>query len=50
MTGTKTADGTDNPLRKGLFDYIVTQQNGRWFILVFHESDFVMPAAAPTGK
>ncbi len=50
MTGTRTADGTENPLRKGLFDYVVTRQNGRWFILVFHESDIVMPAAAPAGK
>ena len=50
MTGTKAADGSDNPLRKGLFDYVVTKQNGRWFITIFHESDFVLPQANSTGR
>jgi hypothetical protein len=50
MTGTKGADGSDNPLRKGLFDYVVTKQNGRWFITVFHESDFTVPQTNPPGR
>jgi uncharacterized protein (TIGR02246 family) len=50
MTGTRAADGSDNPLRKGLFDYVVTKQNGRWFITIFHESDFVMPRTTPTAR
>jgi uncharacterized protein (TIGR02246 family) len=50
MTGTKAADGSDNPLRKGLFDYVVTKQNGRWFITIFHESDFVLPQTNSTGR
>jgi uncharacterized protein (TIGR02246 family) len=50
MTGTRAADGSDNPPRKGLFDYVVTKQNGRWFITVFHESDFTMPQTTPAAK
>jgi uncharacterized protein (TIGR02246 family) len=50
MTGTRAADGSDNPLRKGLFDYVVTKQNGRWLITIFHESDFVMPQTTPAAR
>lgn len=40
MTGTKAADGTEVPLRKGGLDWIVAKVNGKWQIVVFHESEF----------
>lgn len=50
MRFTRAADGSPNPVRNGLFDYVMTKQNGRWFITVFHESDIVTPQAAPAAK
>ena len=50
MRGTLAADGSKNPVRDGLFDYVLTKQNGRWFITIFHESDFTMPQANPFAK
>ncbi len=40
MTGTKAADGSDNPARKGLLDWVVAKAGGQWRIVVFHESEF----------
>lgn len=40
MTGTKAADGSDNPTRKGYLDWVVTKVNGQWQIVIFHESEF----------
>ncbi len=40
MTGTKAADGSENPPRKGYLDWIVEKINGKWLIAVFHESEF----------
>ncbi len=40
MTGTKAADGSDSPTRKGYLDWIVAKVNGQWLIVVFHESEF----------
>jgi len=40
MTGTKAADGSDNPTRKGYLDWVVAKVNGQWLIVVFHESEF----------
>jgi uncharacterized protein (TIGR02246 family) len=40
MTGTKAADGTDNPARKGGLDWVVAKVNGQWLIVVFHESEY----------
>jgi uncharacterized protein (TIGR02246 family) len=40
MTGTKAADGSDNPPRNGLLDWVVAKVNGQWRIVVFHESEF----------
>jgi uncharacterized protein (TIGR02246 family) len=45
ITGTKTADGSEVPPRKGLMVTTMTRQNGRWFISVFHEVEF--PPSAP---
>jgi uncharacterized protein (TIGR02246 family) len=41
MTGAKTRDGKDIPIRKGLLDWVVTKQhNGQWMITIYHESAF----------
>lgn len=40
MTGTKAADGSENPTRKGYLDWVVGKVNGQWQIVVFHESEF----------
>ena len=40
MTGTKAADGSDNPPRKGGLDWVVQKLNGKWMIVVFHESEY----------
>ena len=50
MTGTRAADGTENPLRKGLFDFVLTRQNGRWLIAIFHEADIIASPVAPAAK
>jgi len=45
ITGTRTADGSEVPARKGLMIATLTKQNGRWLISVFHEAEFSVPAA-----
>jgi hypothetical protein len=40
ITGTKAADGSEIPPRKGLMIVMVTKQNGRWFIGTFHEAEY----------
>jgi uncharacterized protein (TIGR02246 family) len=41
MTGAKTRDGKDIPIRKGLLTWVVTKQhNGQWMITIYHESAF----------
>ena len=45
MTGAKTPDGAEAPLRKGLLNWVVTKQNGQWLITVYHESLFTPPSA-----
>jgi uncharacterized protein (TIGR02246 family) len=47
ITGTKAADGSEVPTRKGLMVTTMTKQNGRWYISVFHEVEF---PAAPAAK
>ena len=49
ITGTKTADGSDVPPRKGLMIVTMTKQNGRWLISVFHEAEFPAPPPAATN-
>jgi len=54
ILGTKAADGSAGPPRKGLMIVTMTKQNGHWLISTFHEAEF--PAARadtpgnPTGK
>ena len=54
ITGTKAADGSDIPPRKGLMIVMATKQNGRWFIGTFHESEYPPSrggsANAPAGN
>jgi len=40
ISGTKAADGSEVPPRKGLMVTTMTKQNSRWFISVFHEVEF----------
>src|ERR1700730_13182 len=40
MTGSKAADGSENPVRKGLFHWIITRQNDHWLFAAFHEFEF----------
>jgi uncharacterized protein (TIGR02246 family) len=46
MTGTRSADGSLRPARKGLMIVVITKQNGLWRISNFHEAEFP-PRAAP---
>ena len=45
MSGLMGPDGAAVPPAKGLYDWIVMKQNGRWLIVVWHESN--LPAPAP---
>ncbi|MBZ5528207.1 MAG: SgcJ/EcaC family oxidoreductase [Acidobacteriia bacterium] len=48
ITGTKSADGSDVPPRKGLLIAVLTKQDGRWLICSFHEAEF--PARPAPGS
>jgi len=54
ITGTKTADGSAIPPRKGLMIVTMIKQNGRWLIGTFHEAEYPAPrggaASAPAGN
>jgi uncharacterized protein (TIGR02246 family) len=50
ITGTKAADGSEVPPRKGLMIAVMTKQNGRWLISDFHEAEFPAAPAAPQGR
>jgi uncharacterized protein (TIGR02246 family) len=43
ITGTKAADGSEIPPRKGLMIVLMTEQNGRWSIATFHEAEYPAP-------
>jgi len=40
LGGSKAADGSENPVRKGLFNFVMTRQNSHWIFAVFEESEF----------
>jgi uncharacterized protein (TIGR02246 family) len=42
LVGSKASDGSENPVRKGLFTWVMTKQNGQWLFAVFHESEFAV--------
>jgi uncharacterized protein (TIGR02246 family) len=45
LMGTSGPNGSEVPPRKGLYDWIVVRQNGKWLISVLHESELGQPAA-----
>jgi uncharacterized protein (TIGR02246 family) len=48
LTDTTGTNGEDVPVRKGLYDWIVTKENGKWLINVLHESELAQaPAVVP---
>jgi uncharacterized protein (TIGR02246 family) len=49
ITGTKAADGSEIPPRKGLMIVLMTKQNGRWWIGTFHESEYPAPRGGSEG-
>lgn len=48
QSGLMSQDGTAAPPSKGLYDWIVVKDNGRWLISVWHESD--LPTTLPTAS
>jgi uncharacterized protein (TIGR02246 family) len=40
ITGSTTADGSENPVRKGVFNWVLTKVGGQWRITAFHEAEF----------
>ena len=40
LVGSKASDGSENPVRKGLFNFVLTRQNGHWVFTIFEESEF----------
>ena len=48
ITDTMGANGEALPPRKGLYDWIVVKQNGKWLISILHESELASePAIVP---
>jgi len=45
MTGSKTSNGSERPLRKGLLEPVLVKENGQWLIAVFHETEFAVASA-----
>ena len=42
LVGSKAADGSENPVRKGIFTWVMVKQDGHWMFADFHESEFVI--------
>ena len=43
ITGTKSADGSAIPARKGLMIVTMIKEKGQWFIGTFHEAEYPAP-------
>jgi len=43
MTGAKTREGQEIPLRKGLLNFVMTKVDGHWLIAVMHNMDLPPP-------
>jgi uncharacterized protein (TIGR02246 family) len=41
LEGSLAADGSVNPVRKGIFTWVMVKQDGHWKFADFHESEFV---------
>jgi uncharacterized protein (TIGR02246 family) len=51
MVGANAPNSTDTtarPPRKGLLTWIVTKQDGRWYISIFHELDYFKECNCPS--
>ena len=48
MTGVKSPDGQEIPLRKGLLNFVMTREAGKWLIAVMHNMD--LPAEDRTSR
>ena len=42
LVGSRASDGSENPVRKGLFTWVMVRQSGQWRFAVFHESEFAI--------
>lgn len=42
LVGSKASDGSENPVRKGLFTWVMVKRAGKWQFAVFHESEFAV--------
>ncbi len=40
ISGTKEADGSAGPVRRGLMIVVMTKENGTWYISNFHEAEY----------
>jgi uncharacterized protein (TIGR02246 family) len=49
IAGTKGADGSVIPPRKGLMVVLMVKENGHWFIGTFHESEYPVARPGPAG-
>jgi uncharacterized protein (TIGR02246 family) len=50
ITGTKGADGSVIPPRKGLMVVLMIKENGHWYIGTFHESEYPAPRPVPASE
>jgi len=50
LDDTIDVSGKEVPVRKGLYDWIVTKQNGTWLINILHESEQGPAPAATPGR
>jgi uncharacterized protein (TIGR02246 family) len=50
LADTIDASGKEVSLRKGLYDWIVTKQNGMWLINILHESEQGPASAGAPGR
>lgn len=41
LDGSLAGDGSVNPVRKGIFTWVMVKQDGKWKFADFHESEFV---------
>jgi hypothetical protein len=39
--GSRVANGSENPARKGIVNWVMVKQDGHWIFADFHESELV---------
>ena len=49
MVGHRNPDGTPGQPRKGIQTHILQEQEGKWLIAVFNNTDSVPEVSFPTG-